>query len=78
MNGYTFYKELIMEKQTFIIPNISCGHCVNSVKEELCELDGVAKVEGDAPKKEISVEWEAPATPEKIRNKLKEINYPAD
>ncbi|MCK5228712.1 MAG: heavy-metal-associated domain-containing protein [Desulfobulbaceae bacterium] len=66
-----------MEKQTFTIPNISCGHCVNSVKEELSELDGVAKVEGDAQKKKITVEWEAPATDEKIRDKLKEINYPA-
>jgi len=36
-----------MEKQTFIIPNISCGHCVMSIKSELNELDGVKSVEGD-------------------------------
>jgi len=30
-----------MEKQTFSIPNISCGHCVMSIKNELIELKGV-------------------------------------
>ena len=44
-----------MEK-TFTVSGISCGHCVNSVKNELEELDGVFKVTGDPEKKEINVE----------------------
>ena len=66
-----------MEKQTFSIPNISCGHCVMSIKNELGELEGVKLVEGDPEKRSITVEWEAPITLEKIKDTLKEINYPA-
>jgi len=66
-----------MEKNSFIIPAISCGHCVMSIKNELSELAGVKKVEGDPQSKSITVEWEPPATLAKILNTLKQINYPA-
>lgn len=66
-----------MEKKTFSIPNISCGHCVMSIKNELNELAGVSSVDGDAENKRITVEWDFPATLEKIRDTLKEMNYPA-
>ena len=66
-----------MEKQTFSIPNISCGHCVMSIKNELTELEGVKMVDGSPEDKSIEVEWGSPATLEKIRETLKEINYPA-
>jgi len=66
-----------MSKETFTIPNISCGHCVMSIKNELGELDGIQTVEGDPNSKTVTVEWETPATVEKIRRTLKEINYPA-
>ncbi len=67
-----------MEKEKLSIPNISCGHCVNAIKNELTEIEGVRTVEGDAGKREVTVEWEAPATMDKIREVLKEINYPAE
>ena len=66
-----------MEKKTFSIPNISCGHCVNAIKTELTELDGVSAVEGNIEGKRVEVEWDAPATEDSIKNKLSEINYPA-
>ena len=66
-----------METNRFSIPNISCGHCVMTIQRELGEIDGVQKVEGDPDKKEIVVDWGAPATLEKIKATLKEINYPA-
>jgi copper chaperone CopZ len=66
-----------MEKETFSIPNISCGHCVMSIKNELTELDGVKTVDGSPEAKTIDVAWESPATLEKIKDTLKEINYPA-
>jgi len=66
-----------MEKQTFSIPNISCGHCVMSIKNELSEMEGVATVDGNPESKTISVEWDSPATSDIIKDKLKEINYPA-
>jgi len=65
-----------MTKQTFSIPNISCGHCVMAIKNELSGLEGVAAVEGDPGDKSVTVEFEAPATLEQIKETLKEINYP--
>lgn len=66
-----------MGKKTFSIPAISCGHCVNAIKSELSELEGVSKVEGNVERKSVNVEWQSPATEEIIKNKLTEINYPA-
>lgn len=66
-----------MEKKKFSIPNISCGHCVNAIKTELNELDGVATVEGNIEGKSVEVEWDTPATEDLIKNKLSAINYPA-
>ena len=66
-----------MEKKTFSIPNISCGHCVMSIKNELSDLEGVTSVEGNPETKSIDVEWNAPITEDKLKETLKEINYPA-
>ena len=66
-----------MEKQTLSIPNISCAHCIMSIKKELSELEGINIVEGNANKKSITIEWDFPATLEKIKDTLKKINYPA-
>ena len=65
-----------MEKKTFTIPNISCGHCTSAIQNELSELDGVSRVEGSFEDKTVTVEWDLPASYEKIVNTLKEINYP--
>jgi copper chaperone len=66
-----------MENTKLSVPNISCGHCVMAIKRELAGIAGVLKVEGDVQKKEITVEWNQPATLEEIKSTLKEINYPA-
>lgn len=67
-----------MEKQTLSIPNITCGHCVMSIKNELSELDGVTAADGNPEEKTVTVTWEPPATIEAIKNALKEMNYPAE
>ncbi len=66
-----------MEKQTFTIPKISCGHCVMAIKNELSELDGVKSVEGNPQSKTITVEFDAPSSVDQIKATLEEINYPA-
>ena len=67
-----------MEKQTLLIPNITCGHCVMSIKNELSELEGVKMAVGDPESKRVTVEWEPPATIEGIKNTLKQMNYPSE
>ena len=66
-----------MSKDTLSIPNISCGHCVMAIKNELQDMAGVKSVEGNPQAKTVDIEWDAPATMEKIKATLKEINYPA-
>ena len=66
-----------METKNLSVPNITCGHCVMTIQRELGEIEGVSNVEGDPTSKEVTVNYDAPATLEKIQSTLKEINYPA-
>ena len=74
---YSVRKEANMETKTLSIPNISCEHCVNTVKKELSEIEGVSSVEGDPASKSITLKWDVPATLERIKQTLRDINYPA-
>jgi len=67
-----------MAEETFSIPNISCGHCTSAIQNELTDLEGVTRVDGQIEAKTVTVQWDAPATREQILDTLKEINYPAD
>jgi copper chaperone CopZ len=66
-----------MEKKTFLVPNISCEHCVRTIKNELNEIVGVTSVDGNPNDKTVTVEWNPPASVDMIRKTLKEIDYPA-
>jgi copper chaperone len=65
-----------METKKFVVPNISCGHCVHTIQNELGDLAGVKQVKADQQTKEVVVEWESPATWAQITNLLTEIDYP--
>jgi copper chaperone len=66
-----------MTTVTYQIPNISCMHCVHTIKSEVEEFAGVISVEADKETKMVKIEFESPATEEKIKQLLAEINYPA-
>ncbi len=67
-----------MDTKTFVVPNISCNHCVMTIKNELSEQEGVISVSGDAGEKKITVAWKPPLSEDQIRRILKDINYPAE
>jgi copper chaperone CopZ len=60
----------------YIIPAVSCQHCVHTIKMEVGEIPGVKSVEGDPQTKQFTFVYEPPATPAQIEQLLKEINYP--
>ena len=60
----------------YSIPNISCGHCVHTIQSEVSDLPGVKSVQADQMNKTAVIIFEAPATEEKIKSLLAEINYP--
>jgi copper chaperone len=65
-----------MSKKTFVVPNISCGHCTHTIEMEVGDLAGVVAVSADQDTKQVVVEWQEPATWDVINALLKEINYP--
>jgi copper chaperone len=68
-----------MASKTFRVPNISCHHCVMTIQREVGELEGVIAVEGEVATKTVTVEWnEPPASWERIRALLEEIQYPPE
>jgi copper chaperone CopZ len=66
-----------MTTVTYSIPNISCMHCVHTIKTEVSEMAGVKSVEADPNSKQATIVFDAPATEEGIKKLLAEINYPA-
>ena len=58
------------------VPNISCGHCVHTIQTEVADLAGVKSVKADQGSKLVEIIFDAPATEEKIKSLLSEINYP--
>jgi len=67
-----------MSTKSFIVPNISCGHCTHTIEMEVGELAGVKAVRAEQESKQVTVEWDVPATWEKIEQLLREINYPPE
>lgn len=65
-----------MNTKTVNIPAISCGHCTHTIQMELGDLDGVTRVTADENSRDVTVEWQDPATWDQIEELLKEIDYP--
>lgn len=65
-----------MSTVKFSVPNISCGHCVKTIQNEVSELAGVQSVKADAGTKAVEIVFDQPADQEKIKALLAEINYP--
>jgi copper chaperone CopZ len=66
-----------MKEKIFNVPNITCQHCVHTIKMELSELQGVQSVNPDAVSKDVKVIFNEPASEQAIIDLLEEINYPA-
>jgi copper chaperone CopZ len=65
-----------MTTVTYSIPTIHCGHCVHTIQSELVELEGVKEVRADAQTRKVVIVFDTPASEEKIKALLSEINYP--
>lgn len=65
-----------MQTVTYTIPNISCHHCVHTIQMEVSDLEGVSEVETNLDSKQATIHFSSPATEEKIKDLLAEINYP--
>lgn len=60
----------------YLVPNISCGHCVHTIQTELGSMMGIKSVKADASSKAVEIVFDTPATESEIKLLLAEINYP--
>lgn len=67
-----------MNTVIYSIPNISCNHCTHTVEMEVSEIEGVLSVITDLESKKATIKFRSPATEEKIKSLLAEINYPVE
>jgi copper chaperone len=67
-----------MPAKTVKIPAINCMHCVMTIKREIGALEGVKSVTGDAGTKQVTIEWDNPASWETIKAELADIGYPPE
>jgi copper chaperone len=67
----------MMEHVTVTAPDISCGHCVTSVKDAVGALPGVASVEADANTKRVEIDFDpGRVSLAQIEAALDEAGYP--
>lgn len=65
-----------MASKTFLVPNISCNHCVMTIKREVGALEGVQAVEASAESKQVTVTYDADETLARVKATMEEIGYP--
>lgn len=65
-----------MTTVTYSVPAIHCAHCVHTIQAELMEIAGVRKVVASLEPKQVTVEFEPPATESQIEAMLADIHYP--
>lgn len=67
-----------MTTVTYNVPAMHCNHCTHTVEMEVGELEGVQQVKADLPTKKVQITFDAPASEDKIKALLAEIDYPAE
>jgi len=67
-----------MTTVTYSVPAIHCGHCTHTIEMEVSELESVKSVKADINMKKVEITFDAPASEEKIKALLSEIDYPVE
>jgi copper chaperone CopZ len=63
--------------RTVRVPNISCGHCVNTIEREVGGVPGVCGVKGEVATRRVTVSWDPDTTDwVVIEDTMKDIAYP--
>lgn len=66
-----------LEHVTLVAPDISCGHCVQTVQSTLGKLDGVSNVTASAETKEVVLDFDSgKISLGQIEAMLDEAGYP--
>jgi len=64
-----------MVEKTFLVPDVSCEHCVRAITNELSQIEGVENVAVDIPTKIVTVLADDSVTDATIVAGLSEAGY---
>jgi copper chaperone len=68
-----------MTTENFIIENLKCGGCANTIRKGISEMVGVEKVEIHVEQSRVEVQGSfATTTRDQIAEKLKKMGYPEE
>jgi Copper chaperone len=67
--------EITVSTATYTVKGMTCGHCVNSVKEEVGEVPGVRSAEVDLATGLLTVQSDGPVDTAKIVAAVEEAGY---
>ena len=62
-------------KKKILVEGMSCGHCVNHVKEALSELNGVTSVDVNLASKTAMLEATTDVSDEAIKAAIDDVGY---
>jgi len=65
-----------MTQQQYLVENISCGHCTNTIETELNEMNEVQSVNADKDSKLVTVTLADNANLDAVDALLEEIGFP--
>jgi copper chaperone len=65
-----------MNTVVYTVPKIHCDHCLHTIETELGELPGVEAVKATIEGTKVMVRFGEPASEEKLKATLAEIEYP--
>ncbi len=65
-----------MTTVTYSVPAINCMHCTHTIEMELGEMQGIQSVKADVNTRNVTIAFDAPASEDKIKALLAEIEYP--
>lgn len=65
-----------MNTAVYSVPKIHCDHCLHTIELEVGDIPGVEAVKASLNDKKVMVRYSEPASDEKIKSVLAEINYP--
>jgi copper chaperone CopZ len=64
-----------MTQTSYTVTGMSCGHCAQSVTEELTALAGVLEVTVEVATGEVVVTSESPLASDEVRSAVEEAGY---
>lgn len=64
-----------MNKSTYTVVGMTCGHCVNSVMEEVSQIPGVTDTDVNLAAGRLTVTSDAPLDDSSVRAAVEEAGY---